>query len=99
MVDGGLLEISNRVVDDTEVDVSKELTCYVSDFLVLHVVLNCVIVVDVVQLSKLHVVNTDAIVSKGFSVHIADSAANLEELLVLSDGFLKLSKVVVEHTC
>ena len=99
MVNGRLLKVSNRVVDDTEVDVGQELTSHISDFLVLHMILDCVIVVDIVQLSKLHIVNTDAIVSKGFSVHIADSAANLEELLVLSNGFLELTEVVVEHTC
>ena len=77
MVDGGLFEVPNRVVDDTEVDVSQELSSHVSDFLVLHVVLDGIVEVDGIDLTKFHVVNADAVIGQSFTMDIADRTADL----------------------
>lgn len=63
MVDRSFLMIANVVVDDTEVDVGEEFAGDISDFLVLVVELYGVLIeVDFVGFSKLHIVNSDAVV-------------------------------------
>jgi hypothetical protein len=100
MINGSLLMIANVVIDDTEVDVREELAGHISDLLVLVVELDSFLIeIWLVGLSQLHIVNSDAIVGKGLSMHITDRLTYLEELLILIDGLLVLSKVVVEDTC
>jgi hypothetical protein len=100
MIDGGLLVITNVVIDNTEVDVGEELAGHISDLLVLVVELDSLLIeIGLVGLSQLHIVDTDAIVRQGLSMHIPDRLTYLEELLILIDGLLVLSKVVVEDTC
>ena len=69
--------------------------CY---FFVLHVVSDGFIVMRWVQFTKLHVVDSNAVVGQCFSVNIADSSTNLKEFLVLSNRFFELSQVVVENS-
>jgi len=76
----------------------QEFSSNVSDFLMLHVVLNGIVVVDTIQLTQFHEVYTDAIVSEGLPMDIADSPAHLQKLLVLRDGFFEFTKVVVKDT-
>lgn len=94
MVDRTLLVVSYIVIDYTQVDMGQELTCHISNFLVLHVVLDSILVVGGINFTKLHEINTDTVVSESFSVNISDGSTNLEELLVLSNSFLKFTKVV-----
>lgn len=98
VVDRGLFVISEGVVDDTQIDVGEEFTSDISDFFVSGVVVDCVLVIGRVRLSKLHVVYSDAVVSERFSMNVADGLAYLEELLVLVDSRSELSKVVIQDT-
>lgn len=91
VVDRGLLKVADLVIDDTEVDVGEELACHVRDFLMFHVVLNRLLVMSWIDLSQLHVINSNAIVGQSLSVDISDSAADLQELLVLLYGLFVLS--------
>lgn len=97
MVDTGLLEVSYVVANDAQVHVSEELTGHISNLLVLNVVLHGVVVVSRVDLAELHVVDTDAVISQSLTVDIANGSADLEELLVLSNGLFELTKVVLEN--
>jgi hypothetical protein len=99
MVDGRLFVVTHVIVDNTEVDMSEELSSHISDLLVLHVIRNGVVHEDWVDLSQLHEVYTDAVVSKGLSMYITDCSTDLKELLVLLDGFLVLSEVVIKNAC
>ena len=63
-----------------------------------HVVLDGIVVEGGIKLTQSHVVDTNAVVSKGLSVDVTNSSTNLEELLVLGDGFFEFSKVVVKDT-
>jgi len=98
VVDRGLLVVAHHVVDYTEVDVGQELASHIRDFLVLHVVLDGIIEERGVHLSQLHVVDANAVVGKGLSMHITDRAADLQELLILRNSFLVLAQVVEEDT-
>ena len=91
MVDGGLLVVSNHIVDDTQIDVSQKLPSDVSDFLMLHVVCDGVVIVDWFDVSKLHEVYSDAVVGKGLSMYVTNSSTYLQELLVLLDGLFELA--------
>ena len=71
------------VVDNTEIDMCQEFTRNVSDFFVLCVEFDSIIVILGIVLPKFHVVDTDAIVGEGLSVHITDRFANLKEFFVL----------------
>ena len=100
MINGRLLMITNVVIDDTEVDVCEELSGHIGDLLVLVVELDSFLIeIGLVGLSQLHIVDSDAVVGKSLSMHITDSFTYLEELLILIDGLLVLSKVIVEDTC
>lgn len=100
MIDGRLLMVTNVVIDDTEVDVREELAGHISDLLVLVVELDSFLIeIGLVSLSQLHIVDSDAIVGKGLSMHITYSFTYLQELLILIDCLLVLSKVIVEDTC
>jgi hypothetical protein len=100
MINGRLLVIANVIIDDTEVDVCEELAGHISDLLVLVVELDSFLIeIGLVSLSQLHIVDSDAIVGKGLTMHITNSLTHLEELLILIDGLLVLSKVIVEDTC
>ena len=70
------------VINDTQVDVSEELSGDVSHLLVPRVVVNRVTIERRIALAQLHVIDTNAVVRKCFSVHITDGLAHLEELLV-----------------
>lgn len=98
MVDRWLLVVSNLVVDNTQVDMSQKLSSDICYFFVLHVVSDGFIVMRWVQFTKLHVVDSNAVVGQCFSVNIADSSTNLKEFLVLSNRFFELSQVVVENS-
>ena len=74
--------VASLIIDDTEVDVSEELTGHISDFLVTSVIVNSIAVELRISLTELHIVNTDAVVRKSFSVHVTDSLADLKELLI-----------------
>ena len=74
--------VTSLVIDDTEVDVGEELTGHISDFLVTCVIVNSITVELRISFTKLHIVNTNAVVCKGFSVHVSDSLADLKELLI-----------------
>ena len=100
MINGRLLMITNVVIDDTEVDVCEELSGHIGDLLVLVVELDSFLIeIGLVGLSQLHIVDSDAVVGKSLSMHITDSFTYLEELLILIDGLLVLSKVVIKDTC
>jgi len=87
------------VVDNTEIDMCQEFTRNVSDFFVLCVEFDSIIVILGIVLPKFHVVDTDAIVGEGLSVHITDRFANLKEFFVLIYSELVLAEVVKQHTC
>lgn len=98
MVYTGLLEVADVVANDTQVHVSEEFTGDVGNFFVLDVVLHSIVIVSRIDLTQLHVVDTDAVVSKCLTVHIANGPADLQELLILGNGLFELSKVVFEDT-
>ena len=87
--------ITSLVVNDTQVDVGQEFTCNISNFLMSCVIVDSIMVVLWLGFAQLHVVNTNAVVRKGFSVNITNGLAHLQELLVGVDSELELSKVVV----
>ena len=64
----------------------------------LSVVLNSVFVVVGVLFTHFHVIDTNAVVGEGLTVHITDGAANLQELFILSDGLLVFAQVIVKDT-
>ena len=74
--------VTSLVIDDTEVDVGEELTGHISDFFMTGVIVNSITVELRISLTELHIVDTDAVVSKGFSMNVTDSLANLKELLI-----------------
>lgn len=76
----------------------KEFSCDIGDVFVLCVILYSLVKETLVGFCKFHVINTNAVVGKGFSMNISDCSANLKELFILFHGFLVLSKVVVEHS-
>ena len=82
MVNRRLLVVTRLVIDDTEVDVGEELTGHISDLLVTCVIVDSIAVELGISLAELHIVDTDAVICKGFSVHVSNSLANLKELLV-----------------
>ena len=61
----------------------------------LGVVLNGIFVELGLCLTYLHVIDTDAVVGKGFTMNVSDGFADLEEPLVLVNSCLKLSQIVV----
>lgn len=77
---------------------SKELPCHVSDFLVLHMIGNGIVIMCRVDLTQLHVVNADAVISECLSMDITNSSADLEEFLILSNCILEFTKVVEKNT-
>ena len=95
MVDRGLLVVSSLVVNDTKVNMSKELSCNICHFLMSRVVINRIAIELMFLFSQLHVVDTDAVVGEGLSVNVADGLAHLQELLVRLDSHLVLSEVVI----
>jgi hypothetical protein len=98
MVDRTLFKVSHRVVNYAQVNVGEELAGDVGDLLVLGVEVDRLLVVGGLGLAQLHEIDTDAVISKGFSVDVTDSLAHLEELLILLDRVLKLAEVIVEHS-
>ena len=82
MIDGRLLVVARLVINDTEVDMGEELSGDISHLLVPRVVVNGVAIERWVALTQLHVIDTNAVVRKCFSMYITDSFAHLEELLV-----------------
>ena len=98
MVDRGLLVVTGGVIDDTEVDVGKELASNVSDLLMLGVEVNSILVVLWLSFSDFHIIDTDAVVGESFTMNITDGLANLEELLVLINRKFELSKIIVQDT-
>jgi len=98
MIDRGFFKITDVIINDTEINMGQELSCNVSNFLMFHVILNGVIEVNWLNLSKFHVVYTNAVVSKGLAVDVTDRATHLEKLLIECNCFLEFSKVIIEHT-
>ena len=82
MVDGRFFMVTRLIVNDTQIDVGEELSGNVSDLLVTCVIINSITVELRISFTKLHIVNTNAVVCKGFSVHVSDSLADLKELLI-----------------
>ena len=99
MVDWWLLMIACLVVNDTQVNMGQKFTCDICYLLVTSVEIDCILVEFWFLLTKFHVVDTDAVVCKCFTVYITNGFAHLEELLVLVDGILELAEVVLQHTC
>lgn len=63
MIDSCFLMIPNVIVNDTEIDVSQEFTCNISDLLMLVVELNSLLVeIGLIGLSKFHIINTNTVV-------------------------------------
>ena len=90
--------VTRLVIDDTEVDVGEELTGHISNFLMASVIVDGIAIELWIGLTELHIVDTDAVVSEGLSVHVSDSLANLEELLIGVYRQSELSEIVVEDT-
>ena len=90
--------VTGGVIDDTEVDVGKELASNVSDLLMLGVEVNSIFVVLWLGFSDFHIIDTDAVVGESFTMNITDGLANLEELLVLINRKFELSKIIVQDT-
>ena len=97
MIDGRLLVVARLVINDTEVDMGEELSGDISHLLVPRVVVNGVAIERWVALTQLHVIDTNAVVRKCFSMHITDSLAHLKELLVRLNGELELAEIIVEN--
>jgi len=95
VVDRRFFVVTCLVVDDTQVDVSEELSSDIGNFLMSGVVVNGVAIEGRFSFTELHIVNTDAVIGESFTVNISDSFTDLEELLVRLDGQLELSKVIV----
>jgi hypothetical protein len=87
--------VTNRVVNDTQVNVRQKLACNISHLLMLGVELNSIVVTGGICLAHLHVIDTNAVVSQSFSVNVANRSANLQKLLVLVHSHLVFAKVVV----
>jgi hypothetical protein len=83
--------VTNVIVNYSQVNVREELSSNVCDFLVLGVIFDGIFVTVSITLTELHIVNSDAIISQGFSVNISNSLANLEESLILIDSCLILA--------
>jgi len=98
VVDAGFLVVAHLIVYYTEVDVCEEFACDISDLLMLGVVLDGVFEIIWVLFTQFHEVDTDAIVSESFSMHIANRSTHLQELLVLGHSLLILAQVIVQHT-
>lgn len=77
----------------------EEFSSDVSNLLMFHVVLNCVIEVDGVDLAEFHEVDADAVVGQGLSVYVTDGAADLQEFLILRYCVFEFTQVVIEYTC
>lgn len=87
--------ITSLVVNDTQVDMGQEFTCNISNFLMSCVIVDSIMVVLRLSFAQLHVVNTNTVVRKGFSVNITNGLTDLKELLVRVDGELEFTKVIV----
>ena len=61
----------------------QEFARNICNFFVFLMVLNCVLVVGWFRRTKLHEVDTNAVIGKRLTMHVTDGSANLEELLVL----------------
>lgn len=96
MINGGFFEVSYLIIYDTKVDVCEELAGYVRNFFMLHMILDGIVHVNWVNVAQLHIVDTNAVVGQGFSVHVTDSTAYLEKLLILRYGFLELAEIIEE---
>jgi len=98
MVNRRLLMVANGIENDTKVDMSEELSCNISNLLMLSMILNGVLEEFGIRFTHLHVVNTNTVVGKSLSVNITDGFADLQELLGLINSKLVLSKVIVKDT-
>jgi len=76
----------------------QEFARNVCNFFVFLMVLNCVLVVGWFRGTKLHEVDTNAVIGKRLTMHVIDGSANLEELFVLLNCCLVLSQVVIQNT-
>ena len=99
MIYSGLLVITNVIVDNTEVDMSQEFTGNISDFLMLVMELDSLLVeIWLISLSKFHIINTDAVIGKSLTMNITDCFTHLEELFILLNSLLVLSEVVIKDS-
>lgn len=64
----------------------------------LHMVLNSVVIVNWVNITEFHEIDTNAVICKSLSMDITDRSAYLQEFLILGDGLFELAEVVVENT-
>ena len=76
----------------------QEFTSHISDLFVFKVILNSIIEVDWIDLTQLHEVYTNAVISQCLSVNITDGSTNLKELLILRNCLLKFTEVVEQYT-
>lgn len=90
--------IAHLVVDYTEIDMGQKLTRNISNFLMLSVELNGILVVTRVLFSHFHVVDTNAIVCECFTMDVTNCATHLQELFVLGNSLLVLAQIVVQDT-
>jgi len=54
-------------------------------------VLNGIIVIDGVNFTEFHVIYTNAVISESLTMDITDCPANLQEFLVLLNGFFEFT--------
>ena len=76
----------------------QELSGNVCNFLMFHMILNGVIEIDWINLSKFHIVYSYTVISEGLTMNVTDCTTHLEELLVKSNCFLEFTKVVIKNT-
>jgi hypothetical protein len=64
----------------------------------LHMVLNSVVVVNGINITEFHEIDTNAVICKSLSMNITDCSAYLQEFLILGDSFLELAEIVEKNT-
>ena len=94
VINGRLFKVSYLIINYTKIDMCKELSSNISNFLMLHVVLNGVIHVNRVNVAQFHVIDANTVVSQGLSMHVTNSSADLQEFLILRDRIFEFTEVI-----
>lgn len=76
---------------------SQKLTSNVCDFLMLHVVLNSIVVVNWIDITEFHEIDTNTVICESFSMNITDCSTYLQEFLVLGDSLFELAEIVEKN--
>lgn len=64
----------------------------------LHMVLNSVVIVNWLNITEFHEIDTNAVICESLSMDITDCSAYLQELLILGDSLFELAEVVEKNT-